>query len=55
MARMVSPEEKGGMIWDISVGPSRSGNENYGYGNEPEQQCPGKGPQVVPDQRPEST
>ena len=50
---MASPEKKGYVSWDISAGPRRSGRENYG--NEPEQQCPGKGPQVVPDQRPEST
>jgi hypothetical protein len=50
---MVSPEEKGCVSWAISDGPRRREKENYD--NEPEQQCPGKGPQVVPEQRPEST
>ena len=52
-ARMMSLEEKGCVSWDISAGPSRHGKENYG--NEPEQQCPGKGPPVVPEQRSGST
>jgi hypothetical protein len=50
---MVSPEEKGYVSWDILAALRRSGRENYD--NEPEQECPGKGPQVVPEQRPEST
>src|SRR5262249_15752632 len=50
-ARMMAPEGKGCLSWDIAAGFGRRGGEEYG--DKTAQQWPGKGAQGVPEERTE--